>query len=784
MLQIRLQTPHLSNYSSQEYFKMATSELNQFLENVDEKVLECTICFKRLQNPKSLNCLHSFCLACLEDWVMTKGKLTCPTCSKSYPLPEGGLQKLQPNTFLNNLLETIEQFLKRDQMKCICGKEGETKYYCQDCRQYLCSSCSDHHKEYQLFANHKLHSVEDMRSMNTIQIASLHPPQCYLHNEPLKLFCSVCNIPICMQCAITGHKEWDGKHKLIGISEAFETFKETSAKLEVAAHQCQFKLQDGLKAVMQNTITLEQSKDISLRAIDNHVQKMTEKIKENGEKMKNKVKATYKEKKEVNDKQIDELNTAISDINTKIIFLNQLLKSDEATVMQSSEKLVTALNDRTKELPKTEPNDNGHIYFFTNKQQMAALQQFDIGNVTHLRAADCLTLEGKESVSQQQTIVAKIKKTDECGISQEYFKMATSELNQFLENVDEKVLECTICFKRLQNPKSLNCLHSFCLACLEDWVMTKGKLTCPTCSKSYPLPAQKCTSLGVWKLNVLADGEPIKQSPLIVNVEKYGLVNTIQINKMYVRDVIKFEDDYFLVSCLTNEILKYKQSGECIGKYVTLPPGVKVYRMYKLKNDDIAFSDSGNKCIKVCNMNGQVTKSMGQGELKNPHGIHVNETSNVVYVTDSSCGWVFLFDIDSGQIIRKIGSPGKLEGQISGAIDVTFTNQGQLLVLEFNNNRLQLFDNEGRFIKVLVGTGDEDGKVRNPHGVVVDEDDNIIITSHHKLQLFSSDGNFLKIINNVKDGINNPWGLSVISYYPQRLVVANYGAGNVKIFNY
>ncbi|XP_033124445.1 E3 ubiquitin-protein ligase TRIM31-like, partial [Anneissia japonica] len=107
---------------------MATSELNQFLENVDEKVLECTICFKRLQNHKSLNCLHSFCLACLEDWVKTKGELICPTCSKSYPIPEGGLQKLPPNTFLNKLIETIDQFSKKDPIKCAC-KKGEAQQY-------------------------------------------------------------------------------------------------------------------------------------------------------------------------------------------------------------------------------------------------------------------------------------------------------------------------------------------------------------------------------------------------------------------------------------------------------------------------------------------------------------------------------------------------------------------------------------------------------------------------------------------------------------------------------
>ncbi|XP_033109914.1 E3 ubiquitin-protein ligase TRIM56-like [Anneissia japonica] len=215
---------------------MATSDLNQFLENVNEKVLECTICFKRLQNPKSLNCLHSFCLACLEDWVKTKGKLICPTCSKSYPIPEGGLQKLPPNTFINNLLETIEQFSGKDQIKCACKKRESAIYYCQDCRQYLCLTGSEYHNEFRLFANHKLHSMEDVRSMSPSQMTLLHPPQCLQHNKPLEFYCTECKTPICMHCTITDHNAWEGNHKPISISKAFQTFKETSEALQKSAY--------------------------------------------------------------------------------------------------------------------------------------------------------------------------------------------------------------------------------------------------------------------------------------------------------------------------------------------------------------------------------------------------------------------------------------------------------------------------------------------------------------------------------------------------------------------
>ncbi|XP_033115487.1 tripartite motif-containing protein 2-like [Anneissia japonica] len=719
---------------------MAASKLQQFLENVDEKVLECTICFKRLKNPKSLNCLHSFCLACLEDWVKTKEELICPTCSKSYPIPEGGLQKLPPNTFLNNLLESIENFSEKDQMKCsVCEKEGQVKYYCQDCRQYLCSTCSDQHKKFKAMANHKLHLMEDVQSMSPSQMTLLHPPLCSHHSKPLEFYCTDCKTPICVNCILMDHNAWDGKHKSNNISDAFQTFKETSATLEKSAQYFVNKLEDGLKAVIQNATKLDKCKDTCLRDIDNHVEEIFKIVKENRDKMKNEVETTYKRKKKVNDVQIYEFKLILSDIKTKLSFLNQLLKSDEGTAMQSSETAVTALRVRINELPKTKPDDNGEIYFFINKQQMASLRQCAIGTVKDFRAAHCLILKGEESVIKDQTIIVKIIKTDEHEIYASQLKATWTQPTG----------ETSI--SQVQEDDN------------GDYFVTG-----------------KCTSPGVCKLDVSADNEPVKQSPMIIKVEEGRLVNTIKINATFIKDVVKCEDDSLLVSCRTNEMLKYKQSGEYIGK-VTLPQDVNVSRMYKMKNGNIAFNDWNIEAIRICNMNGEVITTIGEGVLISPWCIHVDEMSNVLYVGGWSSSCVYMFAMNNGQTIKTIGSYGTKEGQMIDVSDVTLTNQGHLLVLD---SRLQLFDNEGRFINVLVEAGDEDGKVNSPRAVAVDEDDNIIISSDHKLQLFSSDGNFIKRIDEPEDGIDNPNGLSIISYHPRRLAVANCGNKTVKIFNY
>ncbi|XP_033100186.1 tripartite motif-containing protein 2-like [Anneissia japonica] len=726
---------------------MATSRFNKFLEDIDEKVLECVICSKRLQNPKSLNCLHSFCLTCLEDWVKKTGKLTCPTCSKSYPIPEGGVQVLPPNTFLNNLLETFHQYATpEDQiMKCVCEKTAEN--YCQVCRHYLCSSCTDNHKLLPILANHKLHTVEDVHSMTPQDFALLNPPLCSLHTKQLEFYCQNCKTPICMNCTFTVHRSWEGNHETISISEAFQIFKETSATLEEAANDYVNKLQDGLKAVTENTRILKQYRDTSLRDIDNLVQDVIQTVMENGNKMKRKVEAVYEKKKKVNDEQVDEIRTIISDVNTKVCSLNQLLNNDEATAMQSSEPVITALKDRINGMPKTEPEDDGQIFFITNKRHIASLQQCDIGEVetktkTKTKVVESLTLKRKASASQGQYSLAKVIKTDEC-------------------DVDE-------------NQPASTCTHP----------AGETNITEVEEDENYRgyIVSRKCKSSGINRL-MSADDEPINQSLMVAaKVEKKGLVKTIKVIKKFtVGDyisLVKCEDGSLLVSCRTNEMYKYKQSGEYMGK-VTLPQGVEIFKMCKMKNGNIAVSDEGNKCIKIVKMNGEVIKSIGQGVLGDPAGIHVDEASNVVYVADWDNDCVLMFDIENGLMTGKIDSQGKTKLEV---LDVTLTNKGHLLALVCRPDEkiLKLFDNEGGFLKDLLRTG----SAIERGGIVIDKDDNIILSSEHKLLLFSSDGSFIKRIDKAEDGINNPQGLSIISYYPRRFAVANYGDNSIKIYNY
>ena len=162
----------------------------------------------------------------------------------------------------------------------------------------------------------------------------------------------------------------------------------------------------------------------------------------------------------------------------------------------------------------------------------------------------------------------------------------------------------------------------------------------------------------------------------------------------------------------------------------------------------------------------------------------INETNRIIYVADREAHTVFKFNVDDGRMLDKIGSEGSEVGQLKRPQDVTLTKEGHVIITDFYNNRIQMFDDNDKFIRILVGYGEEDGKVWGPRAVTMDKDENIIISSNDKLQLFDKDGVFIKRIDHKDDGLNVSAGITVISNRPRRVAVANHIPNNVKIFNY
>ena len=99
--------------------------------------------------------------------------------------------------------------------------------------------------------------------------------------------------------------------------------------------------------------------------------------------------------------------------------------------------------------------------------------------------------------------------------------------------------------------------------------------------------------------------------------------------------------------------------------------------------------------------NGELVKCIGQkgskeGEFNHPRAVTL--FNDEVYVCDCLNHRIQVFDIDLN-FIKSIGSHGKGNGEFKAPNDLKFDKIGNIFVVEYENSRVQVLDQNGLFIR-------------------------------------------------------------------------------------
>ncbi|XP_042749334.1 E3 ubiquitin-protein ligase RNF8 isoform X1 [Lagopus leucura] len=105
----------------------------------------------------------------------------------------------------------------------------------------------------------------------------------------------------------------------------------------------------------------------------------------------------------------------------------------------------------------------------------------------------------------EEIIRAKNKELEETKVEKEKVKAQKEEVLNQMNDVLENELQCTICSEHFIEAVTLNCAHSFCSYCIDEW--TKRKVECPICrqeikSKTRSLVLDNCIDRMVENLDV------------------------------------------------------------------------------------------------------------------------------------------------------------------------------------------------------------------------------------------------------------------------------------------
>ncbi|RME84421.1 MAG: hypothetical protein D6785_05550, partial [Planctomycetota bacterium] len=256
------------------------------------------------------------------------------------------------------------------------------------------------------------------------------------------------------------------------------------------------------------------------------------------------------------------------------------------------------------------------------------------------------------------------------------------------------------------------------------------------------------------------------------------------------------------------EIRFYGDTGLLIAKFKMngKPGGIAVK-----SNGEILVGNLTSHRIEVYHGDGLLLRYFG--DVQFPGDLKISEKDNLLAVTDGKANQVKIYSLDTEQLIRTLGTantsaPARTSNgamRTSAAMGLSFGGttgppQGQLrfpssvaidssrkhiIVGDFMNARIQIFDFQGNVIKVIEHLKNVANLMERPIGLTLDNQGNIYAVDilYHSIFVFDANGNFVKTIGKFGTGAGELHGpVDAVYLKDGRLLVVNSRNKNIEVF--
>ncbi len=166
--------------------------------------------------------------------------------------------------------------------------------------------------------------------------------------------------------------------------------------------------------------------------------------------------------------------------------------------------------------------------------------------------------------------------------------------------------------------------------------------------------------------------------------------------------------------------------------------------------DRLFVSDSKMRRVLVFDAQHHAEGAISDG-MANPGGLAIDNENRFLYVADADLDQVLVYDADPPhKLLRKIGTGGKAHtlttpGDFARPSNVAVDNDGNLFVSDTLNDRVEVFDADGNFIREFGKAGDGPGYFARPKGIAVDSDGHVWVADavQDRVQVFTPEGHLL-----------------------------------------
>lgn len=164
--------------------------------------------------------------------------------------------------------------------------------------------------------------------------------------------------------------------------------------------------------------------------------------------------------------------------------------------------------------------------------------------------------------------------------------------------------------------------------------------------------------------------------------------------------------------------------------------------------------DGRLKRILLFDRDGAYLRAIGDDEVfERPSGIDISRDGKRLFVVDtggvkSQNHRVVVFDVETGEHIRDIGTRGAGQGKFNLPRDVAVAPDGLLYVSDGGNFRVQVLTQDGEFVREWGEPGKHLGQFTRLKGLSVDDKGNIyaVDAAFGNFQIFSGEGELLLFV--------------------------------------
>ena len=672
------------------------------------KEAECALCLETVNNPKTLPCLHSFCLECLEKHAGFARKqlqtmIKCPVCQTSLQIPEGDTFNILPTSF--RLKKLVELLALRDRSvrapKCSdCDENNIASAYCFVCQNFLCTACFEAHQRLKITRGHRSVVIEKLQAPDVQEFIN-RPIMCsmqYHENQPLEFYCFECKIPICLKCSVVSHN----RHAMTDTRKVAELqkmqMKDALEKLEALTvfYEREIKKQTEVIEKSRNEVMTAEKKMVG--AVEECIHQL-----QNHE---NTMKVRFAEIYEAQQKYCE---TRLENFDLFLTQLNSCVERGEGIVQRKicAEILQTqqAFIEHCEELLKARKPDiykPSHVHYMV-EQKGSILDRIVVSNTDP--SLTLLEEEGQKEKTEKAEAIFTIVTRD------------SSALQCYNEDDQIKVSISTPTGDQLQTE-------------MKDTKNGKYTVTyTPQC-------------VGQHRVEIQVNGQPLTGSPWFVQVIPHPYQFLFQFGSKG-KEQGQFNRPFFItVSDKTSRIAvvdfdnKRTQIFSFDGKFLGERP---FFFVFTGSNGEFFFLNDDNHQISLCAEDGKLMRNIDRRLFK-----------SFTYIVCGTDGHLITCEKDD-KTIKVLTSDWKHVLNSFSAPDCdaqpwcVVLHHKKFFVSYPKANRVMVFDNAGMYLYDIGSEGCGAGQFKSPSGLVIDSFNRLIVcdVGNSRLQLFTLDGKFV-----------------------------------------